>query len=629
MFRFIIAFGTQGTPEERGLLAQIRLRLFGSTDNWRDVIAEPNFLSTYAVSPLPDGATPTLHGGRGVIFGSLYPSETTLGRQGPALVRALSEQQSATIVRSRGRSLISDFWGHYVAVIRYPETASVVLVRGPVSPLPCLRLRVGTVNVFFSHVGDCMTLGLRALSINWDSITAQVVGGDYLTDETGINEILSLECGQAISCAPSGDTIHVYWHPSTFLADRKGQRFAEAVRRVRQTTERCTHALASSHDSVLVNLSGGLDSSIILGALARSPHRPQIVAINYFSTGCGDERRFARSMAQAANCPLIEQARQVQFDLQRFDDCNFTVQPVLNFSAPDIEARNIAQARELQASAIFNGELGDNLFGNNPTAGALVECVAQHGLGRVLFRAITDFSMLTRQSLWRTLSLLRHEYQYISAHPNFSVSEEMRRRHGIDKARSMLLASSAAEEHFSGMTDRFLHSWLRGSRRLAPGSHMLVYGLMVVNSTAYHSPFSGANDPAQISPLISQPLVEVALQTPSTLHFERGQDRAVARTAFSDVLPATILHRGLGKGGPSLWAKETVEHNATFLRDFLLDGILVKRNLIDRAKVESALSPKIEKSTAIVGDIFAKLYIEAWLRKATSSVCPVPLGCRS
>jgi asparagine synthase (glutamine-hydrolysing) len=142
----------------------------------------------------------------------------------------------------------------------------------------------------------------------------------------------------------------------------------------------------------------------------------------------------------------------------------------------------------------------------------------------------------------------------------------------------------------------------------------------VVTSTAYHSPFSASDDPLQISPLISQPLVELALQTPSNLHFENGQDRAVARTAFSDVLPATILRRGLGKGGPNLWAKDVIEGNAEFLREFLLDGILVQRNLVDRNKVESALSPKIAKSTAIVGDIFAKVYIESWLRKVTYSM---------
>jgi hypothetical protein len=70
----------------------------------------------------------------------------------------------------------------------------------------------------------------------------------------------------------------------------------------------------------------------------------------------------------------------------------------------------------------------------------------------------------------------------------------------------------------------------------------------------------------------------------------------------------------LGKGGPGLWAKDAVERNAGFLKEFLLDGILVERRLIDRKKLESVLSARIAKSTIIVCDIFAKLYIESWLR---------------
>jgi hypothetical protein len=46
-----------------------------------------------------------------------------------------------------------------------------------------------------------------------------------------------------------------------------------------------------------------------------------------------------------------------------------------------------------------------------------------------------------------------------------------------------------------------------------------------------------------------------------------------------------------------------------------LDGILVRRGLVDRTKLETVLSHRMAKSTAMIGDIFAKLYIEAWLEK--------------
>jgi asparagine synthase (glutamine-hydrolysing) len=164
------------------------------------------------------------------------------------------------------------------------------------------------------------------------------------------------------------------------------------------------------------------------------------------------------------------------------------------------------------------------------------------------------------------------------------------------------------------MAGRFLHPWLKQSRRIAPGSHALLFGLIAVTSSTYHSPFSGSQEPVRVSPLVSQPLLEIALRMPTYLHCKFAQDRAVARTAFADVLPPEILQRGLGKGGPDLWLAEVIANNIGFLREFLLDGILAHRRLIDRTKLETVLSPRIAKSTVVAGDIFAKLYIEGWLR---------------
>jgi asparagine synthase (glutamine-hydrolysing) len=225
-----------------------------------------------------------------------------------------------------------------------------------------------------------------------------------------------------------------------------------------------------------------------------------------------------------------------------------------------------------------------------------------------------DYAMLTKQSLWRTLALARREALSVSADPDFSASREIQRVLGADRARSAILASAEAEEHHNNIANRFIHPWYRQSRRIAPGSHALLFGLITATSTTYHSPFSAPHDPPRVSPLISQPLIEVALRMPALLHCKFARDRAVARAAFADVLPPEILQRGLGKGGPGLWAKEVIENNVEFLREFLLDGVLVERRLIDRTKLETALSPRIAKSTVVAGDIFAKLYIEGWLR---------------
>lgn len=616
MFRYLIIAWNIEDAFDREAVCCMRRRIFQSASGWRSTIDQPGLYVACLDREFRSNSSILIDSCRGVILGAVFPSPGLCYSEEPTPVRRLTEGQAGEILRSVGRSLISDYWGHYVAVLHYPEKRTAVVLRGPVSPLACFHVKRGTVNVFFSHLNDCIDLRITSLSINWDSITAQVIGGHYLCKETAIEEIDDVECGESVHCNPCGCSKQAYWDPRSFLEERSQVSFGEAAQTVRRATEYCISALSSQHERILVNLSGGLDSSIVLSSLARASHKPSITAVNYYSGGSGDERRFARSMAGRVNCALRERPRNQRLDLRRFLDCNRTVRPVLNFSAPDVELRNVALASDLNATAIFDGELGDNLFGSNPDPGTLIECFRQNGLRRRFRCAVMDYAMLTRQSLWRTLALARREAKSASADADFSISTLMQGLFGKDHSKWALLASAEAKERHRGRANRFLHPWFKQSRRIAPGSYALLFGLITVTSTTYHSPFSSPQDPRRVSPLVSQPLIEVALSIPPHLNFNNAQNRAVARAAFADALPSEILQRGLGKGGPTLWLRGVIENNADFLREFLLDGILVRQRLIDRARLESALSPRIVKSAVIAGDIFAKLYIEVWLRAA-------------
>ena len=615
MFRYLIAVGNPQSAADCESLTGIRRRARASPAGWQDALNLPGFYAAYIHHRFSRESPILLHGDRGVIFGSLYRSPTASQAGSLRSVRFISRDDCERIVDSKGRSLIRDYWGHYVAAIRYTGAHSAMVMRSAASMLACHHLQQGSLNVFSSHVADCMALHDAPLSINWDSVTAQVVGYDYLSNETAIAQIRTVESGECLECTPECACRHVYWDPRRFFGDSSLDDFGAATRAIRDAVQYSVSASASAHDAILVKLSGGLDSSIVLSALNKAPHEPALTAITYYSRGCGDERRFARSMAETIGCRLIERPRNDTLDLRRFQDCNWTARPVLNFSAPDTESRNIALARELGATAIFDGELGDNVFGSHVGVGALVECFRRHPLSPRLPAAIADYAILSRLSVWRAIGLAFREYHRLSEHPDFIASHEVQRWHTAEAVRSMTLASTDAHHHYQSIAHRFLHPWLRDARSLAPGSHLLLYGLIVATSTAHHSPFAGPDDPPRISPLVSQPLAETALRIPAYLHLKNAENRAVARAAFADRLPAMVLRRGTGKGGPDLWAKDVIERNVEFLREYFLDGILVQRGLLDRRKVEAAVSPRIAKTTALVSDLFTKLYIEAWLRK--------------
>jgi asparagine synthase (glutamine-hydrolysing) len=610
MLRYVIVVGDPENGSDARILGETSRQHADSPTKWRVAISDRSLYAAHVDDDARISTAITLGDQKGVIFGRVFRSG---GDGPPEWIRAMSAEASGEIIDSGGRALSTRYWGYYVAVVHDPERKTTRVLRAPASPLACFHLKRGTLSVFFSHLDDCVALGFNRWSINWDSITAQLVGGDYLGHETAIDGVESVECGESIEHTPGGCTMRCLWHPHEFLRHRPIRDFAEAARAMRRSVDASVHALSSGHDGVLVKLSGGLDSSIVLGSLARAPRKLRLTAVNYHSRGCGDERSYARAMAGAAKCRLIEYVRNDHLDLRRFHDCNLTVRPVLNFSAPDVELRNAALAEDVGATAIFDGELGDNIFGRAPSPTVLVECMRQNGVGRRFLACAIDYSMLTRQSFWRTLALARRESLDTSV--SFSSSQVLRDLYGAEAADSMRLASADADRHHERIAERFLHPWLNQARSLAPDSYKILIGLIAITSTAYHPPFAAAGAAPRVSPLLSQPLAELALSIPGYLHCTSGQDRAVARAAFADSLSARTLNRGLGKGGPSLWAKDVIARNSEFLREFLLGGELVRRGLLDKNKVETVISSTVVRSTAMLGDVFASLYVEAWVRK--------------
>jgi asparagine synthase (glutamine-hydrolysing) len=83
-------------------------------------------------------------------------------------------------------------------------------------------------------------------------------------------------------------------------------------------------------------------------------------------------------------------------------------------------------------------------------------------------------------------------------------------------------------------------------------------------------------------------------------------------------MPSEIARR-YWKGGISRHSKSLLPENLAFYRELLLDGALVKHGLLDRRRVEDALSGEPSKSTVHTTEVTDYVCIEAWLGCFTMS----------
>ena len=114
-------------------------------------------------------------------------------------------------------------------------------------------------------------------------------------------------------------------------------------------------------------------------------------------------------------------------------------------------------------------------------------------------------------------------------------------------------------------------------------------------------------------PLLSQPVVEACLRVPSWMWIEGGRNRAVARSAFSGLLPQDVLNRR-SKGTFMNYTFSAYARNKETVRDFLLDGRLRARGLLNVQAVNLLLdTPRPPRDRSFLR-IFDLCMIENWIR---------------
>ena len=613
MFRYVAALWNYDSSTACDTAAATELAFRKRWPNWSCVLSIPGTVVYCERLHSREGGTALLPDQRGILLGIAFSRrdgrELTRNVRGAYTESALSYD---ALCNTRGRHAIETLWGSFVVIFVSRDHSRRYVLRSPAAALPCFHSQHNGVHIFFSEVNDFCAIHTGRLSINWSLIRAQAALGDHLTRETGIVEIDSLEGGECVAQIDSGATHTFLWNPCKVANEPAIESFPDAVASIRHETQNVVQTWASRYESVLVELSGGLDSSIVLSCLASARSRPRLHCVNFYAAGCpGDERHFARSMAAKVRAPLHEVPRLPTCELSVFLHCHRTARPSLNFTGPGRFAAVSELVDKYECDAVFDGEFGDNVFGWAASAEPVSDHLYRRGPLPRLLTIARDVARMKRISIWCALTRgIRYSLFPSWTKGSFAFMNAVG---GRDPGARGFITQEALDA-YRHESERYVHSWFREVAMPAPSSVLIICGLLLATSTELHIPFSEFNTLNYVHPLVSHPLLEIALRIPGAFSVRSGWNRAVARVAFSNDLATDVLQRTC-KTSTTPWVTETIRQHAPWLREFLLDGALARQGILDRSRVEDALSDRVSPDAPTPAELFYHIYIEGWLRQ--------------
>lgn len=530
---------------------------------------------------------PTLDlGNDGVIVGPLY-DRVTMRR-----VSAIGMEERRRIAIEGPQGLVARYWGAYVAFLVRRD--SVMVLRAPLGELPCLHACTDGGPVVASDIDMACVAGLSRPPIAWDRVRHELVTRDLRWPQTCLEGVTDLTGGQCLEIVDGLVKASEFWTPWTFVSpERRITDRSEAVEHVGAAIRASVKARASDFEKVVLMLSGGLDSSIVATCLADSD--TQVSALNLVSRDAiGDERHHARRVAQWLNMPLTEPYRDVErIDVTRSDAAGLC-RPSLRLFMQESTRLVQELAIETGSSAIFGGGCGDNVFCSLQSASPAADRLRTSGLGAEFLRTALDISRLAPASLW-------------------SVVEDAVRRAWLGKAplKQFRDFSLMCPKACRDIENDSAHPWLEVPQGALPGDAAFVR--LIASARSFVEAFDPQRTVQSAAPLLAQPLVETCLRVPSWLWFEDGRNRVIARQAFANALPLDILARR-SKGTPDGFVAEIFERYQRTIREFLVEGTLVKEGIVDRG----ALLRVLDKPPPTRGNehdrVLRLVDVEAWIQ---------------
>ncbi|THF64870.1 asparagine synthase [Pseudothauera nasutitermitis] len=538
--------------------------------------------------------TPTLQLPNGaVIIGDLYSLSGNL-------IQASSQISGVPSDASEARRLIlQNYWGDYILVMQEASHQPLIsITRGPspASDLLCFYSARHGKTFATSDISLVTRLGHYHKLVDFDYIAHRLIYPSLKTSRTGIADVSELLPGCTLRLTNGHANVAQDWSPWNFVD--KNARYSdhhEAALAIRTAIKLVVAAWANQDKSILLELSGGLDSSIV-GACLKDTHANVTCGTLTTSTPGADEREYAALVADMLGAELL--STQLQYDYAQFEfplPQRF-VTPVIGPLQYAIDRVMMETADQYGVTSYFSGAGGDTVFCYQTSAAPAADAFLGAGISTGI-RTIQDISMFHQCTYWKAGRLTFRK-----------LFQRQDKLYDIDR--------TLLSKHIPLPTTE-QHPWLSPPNEEALiGDRQRIFELSATHF--FRDSCLRATTRRFRMPLLSQPVIEACLRAPSWMWFSGGQNRAVARHAFADELPPRILARK-SKGSFTSYLGALYRRRRGEMLHFLLNGVLQSQNLLDAGALRTLTQSQSTSDGDTVLRVLQLCTLENWVRQQSKS----------
>lgn len=533
----------------------------------------------------------------GLFVGRIYDKNSCFS----ATASSINSEQ---IKKTKGESLSQQFWGRYTGALFDSEKQELLLFSDPQGLAQLFYINTPEATLFSSDISVLYDSLQEKPTIDWTYFSSFIAGHTYITSRTPFNNVTELFPGTGVIIKTNGEiTSSVFWDPtkikSPYITNEKA-----VINQLAAALIDSLKSWTNNISGICLELSGGLDSSALLILLKKIlPSDKKLLAIHRFHplVATAQEIEFARQVSSFCGVQLIESDWSTKPVLTEPQVKHRISKPISFLMSSAIHEETASMVQSLGDYELMSGHGGDHLFLAPPPLLSLTDYVLDKNI-KGLSQKISELSAYYRMPFWTVFcQLLTDLYNY---------------------SRGKTYQTLVRFNKEPWMTAQFLDSldlqifippFIDSLRDLYPGKIQHVLAVYQAGLYADHGVCSW-NRPI-LCPLLSQPVVELALSIPTYQSYAHGYNRIFLRQAVEAIQPNKFVWRK-SKGGTTGVFMLAIRDNIKRVCELALEGRLARQGFLNTQKLAQYINTICHAHASnlwpLINILAVELWFEAW-----------------
>ncbi|MCR8924119.1 asparagine synthase (glutamine-hydrolyzing) [Dasania sp. GY-MA-18] len=441
-----------------------------------------------------------------------------------------------------GKNCIKQLNGMFAIALWDKQQQTLLLARDRLGKKPLYYFQKDDRFVFGSEIKAILEVNNIPKVINQQAVY-DYFSYQYVPDpKTIFQDIYKLKPGHMMTVDQNGQHIEEYWDVS--FAHENSLSEEENFEQLYQQLNHCTQQRMVSDVPLGAFLSGGVDSSGIVGLMAKNSDKPVTTCSIGFDSEKFDEVKYAKQVAELFNTDHHEFTVKSNVRERLEHIASFFDEP---FADPSlVPTYFVSELARQQVTVALAGDGGDESFaGYNKYHIDNIENRLRNlfpgFIRHTIFPPLAKASAKINHRLFKKASTLLNTLSKDAAHGFYMTNAFM-----SDDTWNQLVneqtKATLAGYHPSSITESYYHK-SDGNNHLAKILYTDIKTYLTGDILVKVDRMSMANSLEVRAPILDHKVIELAAQMPAQLKYNNGEKKYALKKTFAKLLPKEILYR--------------------------------------------------------------------------------------